>query len=468
MRNITRHTRWLAPALIMVFGLSGCFRSAGGSLEPTPVNVSVSEVDNTPIPTVAGAEEVAGVPSLTPIGVGPTAEEMTPPPTAIITERPTLIPTVQPSFTPIPTSADAAVDGQGGPATGPTATNTVTPGAVAFGASSTPIERPTLIPTEVPSSTPTDIPSATPTELPSATPTDTGTPVPMIPPTFTPVQQGQAAALVPTATFTSVPFNPPPASPTYTPFVPPGQQEAQPLAERPTETVIPVTVDGQGGPVEVAQGPTLSPNQATATALVFGATATAAAAQGTFLAPTVVPGQEGQVVTLIPTLQPGAPVVTPTPVGQCGSHLISPGETLYRIALQYNVTANQIAQANNLVNPDLIRAGDTLVIPCAIPPTATPVPAGGVADGQGGAAAPAQQSNVGGPITYIIEPGDNIYRLSLRFNVSMAAIMQANGLTPSTINFIYAGQQLYIPQAVQQVQPTAIPTAQPAQVQPAG
>ena len=121
------------------------------------------------------------------------------------------------------------------------------------------------------------------------------------------------------------------------------------------------------------------------------------------------------------------------------------------------MTVNQIAQANNIVNPDLIRAGDTLVIPC--PQPATPVPAGAV-DGQGGFAG--ATTTTAAPGTYIVEPGDNLYRISLQFGVSMAALMQANGMTPATINVLYAGQQLIIPGGtVTTQQQVIIPTATP-------
>jgi len=44
-------------------------------------------------------------------------------------------------------------------------------------------------------------------------------------------------------------------------------------------------------------------------------------------------------------------------------HLVKPGETLYRIALYYNSSVWAIATANNLANPNLIYAGQSLCIP---------------------------------------------------------------------------------------------------------
>ncbi|MBN1967376.1 MAG: LysM peptidoglycan-binding domain-containing protein, partial [Anaerolineae bacterium] len=282
------------------------------------------------------------------------------------------------------------------------------------------------------------------------------------PPTWTPT-------FGPTATFTSVPFSQPMPTWTYTPYMPPQPTavviEAQPLAERPPEGAVP-TVDGQGGmmvvtetPYAVAQVPTLSPNLMTATAIIFNATATAAAQQGIFM-PTLtpLPGQEIYQPVWTPTSPFAASgVTTGTPVyGQDCVYIVAPGDRLYRIAEYYRLTAAQIAQRNNIVNPDMIYAGAELIIPgCGLLPTGTALP--------GTATAVPGNYPVTGPFTYIVEPGDNIYRISLRYNVSMTALMQANGLTPATIGMIYAGQELYIPASTaapvqqQQVIPTLTP-----------
>jgi LysM repeat protein len=51
--------------------------------------------------------------------------------------------------------------------------------------------------------------------------------------------------------------------------------------------------------------------------------------------------------------------------------------------------------------------------------------------------------NTAGRTTYLVQPGDNLFRISLRFNRSMAAIASANGIT--NYSLIYAGQVLVIP-----------------------
>ena len=57
-------------------------------------------------------------------------------------------------------------------------------------------------------------------------------------------------------------------------------------------------------------------------------------------------------------------------------HVIQPGDSLYRISLQYGVTIDAIVQANNIVNPNLIVAGHELIIPGVDgPATGQPLPA---------------------------------------------------------------------------------------------
>lgn len=52
------------------------------------------------------------------------------------------------------------------------------------------------------------------------------------------------------------------------------------------------------------------------------------------------------------------------PGGTCGTHLIQPEENLYRIALRYGVTMSALRNMNSIANVNVIKAGDTLVIPC--------------------------------------------------------------------------------------------------------
>ena len=65
---------------------------------------------------------------------------------------------------------------------------------------------------------------------------------------------------------------------------------------------------------------------------------------------------------------------------------------------------------------------------------------------------------------YVVQPGDTLFKISLKFNVSMQAIMAANGITNP--NLIFAGQVLTIPGAGSGSTP-APATPPPATVTPA-
>ena len=123
-----------------------------------------------------------------------------------------------------------------------------------------------------------------------------------------------------------------------------------------------------------------------------------------------------------PTPVPSGPLPTPAPVpGGSFPYVVQWGDTIYAIARRFGVTADAIIRANNLVNPNLIRAGQILMIPG----TSTPPP----------------------PPTgrYVVQPGDNLYRIAVRFGTTVNAIAAANHIVNPWL--IYVGQVLTIPGA---------------------
>jgi len=55
---------------------------------------------------------------------------------------------------------------------------------------------------------------------------------------------------------------------------------------------------------------------------------------------------------------------------------------------------------------------------------------------------PATEPPQGGFVTYVVQPGDNLFRISLRYGVSQQEIMAANNMTSTTVR---VGQELRIP-----------------------
>ncbi|MCC7208729.1 MAG: LysM peptidoglycan-binding domain-containing protein [Anaerolineae bacterium] len=154
---------------------------------------------------------------------------------------------------------------------------------------------------------------------------------------------------------------------------------------------------------------------------------------------------------VIPTLPPtqppqtgGSPVDTavlngPTLNG-IGTYIMQPGDTFVAVARRYNVSVEQLARQNGIVNPALVVIGQVLAVPGPgnNPPGGTVAPT--IVPTQPGV--PTAAPGAGGG-THTVQPGENLFRISLRYNVSLAALMQANGIVNP--NLIYAGQVLRIP-----------------------
>lgn len=116
------------------------------------------------------------------------------------------------------------------------------------------------------------------------------------------------------------------------------------------------------------------------------------------------------------------------------TYVVQRGDTLYRIALNHGLTTEQLARANNIVNPDVIYAGQTLVIPD-----------GRLTDEESNPESEVEAVQ-NTPTTYVIQRGDTLFRIASNFGLSTQVLAQANGI--SNPSFIYAGQVLTIPEGV--------------------
>lgn len=140
-------------------------------------------------------------------------------------------------------------------------------------------------------------------------------------------------------------------------------------------------------------------------ASLYGVTVSAIVEANNIVNPNLIyPNQ----VLIIPTSTPSTSTVTYT---------VRPGDTLYRIAGTYGTTVSAIVAANNIANPDLIYPGQVLVIPSTTTPTTQ--------------------------IRYVVVPGDTLYRIALRYDTTVSAIVLANNI--ANPDLIYPGQVLIIP-----------------------
>ena len=139
--------------------------------------------------------------------------------------------------------------------------------------------------------------------------------------------------------------------------------------------------------------------------------------------------------TATPSVEP--PTATPAPTATPVIHVVAEGEMLLAIAFDYDVTVDEIMQANEL-DSDLIYVGQELIIPLTTPePTAeTTEPAPVVPE----TPKPSATSFV-----HIVTAGENLAWIADGYGVTVEAIAEANGI--SATDLIYVGQRLIIPSA---------------------
>jgi LasA protease len=73
--------------------------------------------------------------------------------------------------------------------------------------------------------------------------------------------------------------------------------------------------------------------------------------------------EEFEVLPPVRTPTPNHPISLPTPREETLTYTVQPGDTLRRIAQNYQVSVSQITAANEIVNPNLIEVGQILLIP---------------------------------------------------------------------------------------------------------
>ena len=121
-----------------------------------------------------------------------------------------------------------------------------------------------------------------------------------------------------------------------------------------------------------------------------------------------------------PVAQP--PIVYPPT--NC-TYVVQPGDTLAKIAYRYGTTVSALVTANNIANPNVIYAGQVLVLPnCTTPPPPTPTP-------------PPSTT------TYVVQPGDTLGEIAQMYGTTVSGLAALNNI--SNPNLIYAGQVLLVP-----------------------
>ncbi|NLB33605.1 MAG: LysM peptidoglycan-binding domain-containing protein, partial [Tissierellia bacterium] len=93
-------------------------------------------------------------------------------------------------------------------------------------------------------------------------------------------------------------------------------------------------------------------------------------------------------------------------------HVVQPGETIYTIAVQYNISPQKIIIDNELENPNVLVPGQTLVI--LIP-----------------------------DIIHVVQPGETLADIARRYNTTTVKLLQLNPFIDFA-NQIMPGDQITI------------------------
>ena len=106
------------------------------------------------------------------------------------------------------------------------------------------------------------------------------------------------------------------------------------------------------------------------------------------------------------------------------AYVVQAGDSLWSVARRYNVTVAELAQWNSMSPQDVLSIGRELVVWSDNPvfvPTAN------------------QRIR---RVTYTVRRGDSLYRISTRFRVSVAELLQWNNISPE--RYLQPGQQLIL------------------------
>jgi LysM repeat protein len=129
----------------------------------------------------------------------------------------------------------------------------------------------------------------------------------------------------------------------------------------------------------------------------------------------------------IPGTQAGSEGTAETEAsGESGqdTYVVSQGDTLGNIAKRLGVSVVELQELNEIANPNQIFPGQVLQIPGA----ASESPASSASDEQK---------------TYVVQQGDTLIKIALRFGITLEALETANNITDP--NKVYPGQVLKIP-----------------------
>lgn len=152
----------------------------------------------------------------------------------------------------------------------------------------------------------------------------------------------------------------------------------------------------------------------------------------------MVPTTSRPVFTAPSPVEPAPSMAVPT---EGKTYVVKRGDVLSKIATRFGITARELAEINNIKDPNKIRVGQKLLLPDY---------AGGAAPRP--AARETEPVAVGEGSVYVVQAGDNLSKIASRHGVKLAELRAANNLQGDKI---LVGQKLVIPSGGAAPAPTA-------------
>jgi len=163
-----------------------------------------------------------------------------------------------------------------------------------------------------------------------------------------------------------------------------------------------------------------------------------------------------------PMPRPTVPVASTPDTGSASSYTVQKGDSLSKIAAKAGVSSKELAELNNISNPNNIRIGQKLLLPAY----AKSIPQSAASSSGSEKATPApKKPKSSGPAeasgdSHTVQSGDTLGKLANRYGTTIAAFREVNKLSNDKIR---VGQKLSIPKGKSTESTTTAETAVPAE-----
>lgn len=139
-----------------------------------------------------------------------------------------------------------------------------------------------------------------------------------------------------------------------------------------------------------------------------------------------------------------SPALAATP-----DYAVQPGDTLAAIAAKYNTSVNAILRVNRLADPNLLTVGQRLKLPEGVispatsPASARTTTAATAKTSPASAADPSNQAINQPTRVYVVQPGDTLPTIAVKFKTTTARLAELNRRSPAAA--INVGEPLRVP-----------------------